>query len=280
MKLILVTLFISTMINTFGDAIVRLPRISEGFSTNLTRYQEKSVAEDERWNHFVKNEFEFQGTYEFEWQGRYNYFVVYSKSADGGRILRLNPIPTRYFGIPSNARVAFTDVGTGKEYLAVMTTVDERRFDGDYYYVDRVSEIIANYFLTGVVDIEGETYNILILFRGTPRYPRMALSWGEGSDAFGPGEIVDSFEQPFVGEPNQETNLDIEEITGEEGVPDGTYLFVDATTDNYHDVVVDMSQDLVNWPRLLTPPYLIYGQQMVYKLPPVLGEKRFFRVMK
>ncbi len=271
--IVILSVILSFVFQIFSEAsepVVRIPRVSEAFKTNILYYKE--IAQSQNYPlHFVGTEGEWSNSASSQ-QGNYDYFVIKTKSLAGGRILRLSPIPTGLDGIVSTP--VFTDVLTGEKFSPTLKTEDHRTSVYDYSLTPE--GLMKNLYSYGSFKIGSETFNVFIAYDGSTRYPTISITWGEGSDSFEVGTIIDTFEEFAVMDYAKKTSLEIKVIKNLDGIPDGTYLFVDSPWEYTH-IHVEKSNDFKTWNEMALKPFFIYGDITMYPVDSS-GDSGIFRV--
>ena len=185
-------------------------------------------------------------------------FLVWSVKPDGARALHMGPFKTDPNGVEQPPR--FTDTVTGEEKVLPYQTVDDRAIGGDYYH-------------HGILRMGDDEYNVVVAYQDDMQHPIVAITWGKGSGLLNPGETIDVFEDVAT-ETVTEQRIGLERISGQDGVPDGTYLFVESPK-AFGEFTLMESTDLVQWNTSKLLPYVIYGNTVVYK---ITDKTCFFKV--
>lgn len=252
MKNIFIIALLLSLIATSSKAesIIRIPRVSVEFG--------KLIASQDT-NHCVLTENRWSNP-NSSIEKKPDYFVVGSiVREDGARILQMNPFRTDSNGVeqPPN----FTDIMTGETRVLPYQTVDNRKSGGSDYYHH------------GVITIGEDKYYIVVAYDGDVHHPVVSITWGKGSDILNPGDMMDSFEV-IATETATEQKVTISKVSGQNGVPDGVYLFVDSPK-AYGEFNLMESSDLGSWTKSGMVPYIIYGSSVIYK---IAEKSSFFKV--
>ncbi len=190
-----------------------------------------------------------------------DYFVVGSVKEDGARILMMSPFKTDSNGVEQPP--SFSDAVTGETKVLPYQTVDNRKDGGSDYYHH------------GVIAIGDDKYYVVVAYEGDMQHPVVSITWGKGSDILNPGDMMDSFEVIST-ETVTEQKVTISKVAGQDGVPDGVYLFVDSPK-SYGEFKLMESSDLGSWKKSDMVPYIIYGDSVIYKIADI-EKAGFFKV--
>lgn len=243
------TLLSFITISSKADSILRIPKVSVEFGKRIASMDT---------NHCVLTENTWSNP-NSSIERKSDYFVVGSVKEDGARILQMNPFKTDSNGVEQPPR--FTDIVTGEERVLPYQTVDNRKNGGSDYYHH------------GFITIGEDKYYVVVAYEGDMQHPVVMITWGKGSDILNPGEMTDSFEV-IATETVTEQKVTISKVTGQDGVPDGVYLFVDSPK-AYGEFKLMGSTDLVQWAKSEMSPYIIYGNSVIYK---ITEKTSFFKV--
>ena len=253
MKTIIFVLALLGLITTSSkaDSILRIPKVSVEFGRRIASIDT---------NHCVLTENTWSNPNSSILK-KPDYFVVGSVKEDGARILQMNPFRTDSNGVeqPPN----FTDIVTGETRILPYQTVDNRKSGGNDYYHH------------GIITIGDDKYYVVVAYDGDMQHPVVMITWGKGSDILKPGDMVDSFEV-IATETVTEQKVTISKVTGQDGVPDGVYLFVDSPK-SYGEFNLMESSNLNDWIKSELLPYIIYGNSVIYKIDNI-EKAGFFKV--
>ena len=238
-------------LTTKAESILRIPRVSVEFgdriaSLNLDTNQ--CVLTEGLWSNPSSSI-----------NQNLDYFVVGSVKEDGARILQMNPFKTDSNGVEQPP--SFTDTVTGETRVLPYQTVDDRKNGGDYYH-------------HGILSLGDDKYYVVVAYEGDMQHPVVSITWGKGSDILNPGDMLDSFEV-IATETVTEQKVTISRVTGQDGVPDGIYLFIDSPK-AYGEFNLMESSDLGSWKKSDMVPYIIYGDSVIYKID--IEKASFFKV--
>lgn len=233
-----------------ADSILRIPKVSVEFGKRIASMDT---------NHCVLTENTWSNPNSSILK-KPDYFVVGSVKEDGARILQMNPFRTDSNGVeqPPN----FTDIVTGETRILPYQTVDNRKNGGSDYYHH------------GIITIGDDKYYVVVAYEDDMQHPVVMITWGKGSDILKPGDMVDSFEM-IATETVIEQKVTLSKISGQDGVPDGVYLFVDSPK-AYGEFNLMESSDLGSWTKSQMLPYIIYGNSVIYKID--IEKAGFFKV--
>lgn len=224
-----------------AESIIRIPRVSVECGKRIASLDTNHcVLTENRWSNPNSSI-----------EKKPDYFVVGSiVKEDGARILQMNPFRTDSNGVeqPPN----FTDIMTGETRILPYQTVDNRKSGGSDYYHH------------GVIAIGDDKYFVTVAYDGDVHHPVVSITWGKGSDILNPGDMLDSFEV-IATETVTEKKVMISRVSGQDGVPDGIYLFVDSPK-AYGEFNLMESSDLGSWKKSDMIPYIIYGNSVIYKI--------------
>lgn len=180
-----------------------------------------------------------------------DYFVVWSKNSDGGRILRMDPFKTDSNGVTQPPR--FTDILSGESEVLPYKTVGSPGEEEYYHH--------------GVLTIGNDQYNVAVAYGASLAHPAVLITWGTGSDIFDVGTVADTFEQVSISDKAITDKLSIKYYASKEiDQLNGTYLAV-ITPREYGQFTVKFSTDLTHWNVYDVPPLGIFGEIVIYKLP-------------
>jgi len=248
MKFVL-ALILSLVCSVTG-AIPRIPRVSEGFAKRMASLDT---------NNCVRVEGQWSNP-DSSVNKRPDIFLVWSVKPDGARALHMGPFKTDSNGVEQPPR--FTDTVTGEEKVLPYQTVDDRANGGDYYH-------------HGILILGDDRYYVVVAYEGDMQHPIVSITWGKGSDLLNPGETIDVFEDVAT-ETITEQRVGLEKISGQEGVPDGVYLFVDSPKPFGEFTLMESSNLNNSWKKSKITPYIIYGDSVIYKID--IEKIGFFKV--
>lgn len=255
-----------------ADPVVRFPLVSDRLLTNISKFKDASATQTYP-DHYMPNEGTWSNSGSAA-QNNYDIFVVKTANKDGGRILKMLPIPTTYQGMHYNGLV-FVDVLTGETFTPVLLDQDNRNGWNDYDMDS--NRLLQNYFHYGSFEIDGENIYVVVGYRGTPRYPTVMLTWGSDSNIADPGTIIDSFEMVSVEQPATKTSVEIKLFENDTKGGFGAYLLATSPKE-FGKVAVEVSTDLKNWTRVYPEVLAIWGQSTVYYVPE--NEIGFYRAVE
>lgn len=243
--------------------VVRIANVSPAFKAVLEQYKEESSSKQETGGHWFPTEGLWSNSstpvnYAFD------FFAVPSATPAGGRVLKMTPCETVWYGISSMP--SFEDVLTGERFGPKSLETQDLRNGKNDNEATAEDGILVNYFHYGSFQVGPDTIYIVVGYAGSLRKPTVCLTWGTGSNCLNPGTYIDTFTEVSVEPVATVTELGIRNIRGETGVEDGMYLFVSSRKE-FTDLTVGMSTDLKSWDKMTLTPIVVYGSTIVYKVP-------------
>ncbi len=207
--------------------------------------------------------------------GDYDYFSVAVTNGHGGTILKMSHFGLDAWGIP-DPRTTFVDMLSGRSYP--VTLVRHGEIILGEYTLDSDGFINEEWF-EGELIVNGLTIHLLVFYFESPNQPSILLTWGDGSDLYNVGLVLDIFSGAMISPVLTNTTVFIEKYKGSEFFKPGDYL---DTKTLWPSVEVQYSTNLnhTNWIALTNHPYAIYGDTWSYYLGTNGGPQRYFRAKK
>lgn len=243
--------------------VVRIAQVTPGFAKVIEQYKEESSSKQQHGDHWRPTEGVWTSSSTSD-NYEHDYIVIPSSLPAGGRVLRMTPSETVWYGISSMP--SFEDVLTGERFGPKSLLTQDLRDGKNDWQATPEDGILVNYFHYGSFQVGADTIYIVIGYAGSLRKPTVCLTWGAGSNCLNPGTTIDTFVEVSTEPVATVTELGIRNIRGEAGVEDGTYIFVNSRKE-FTDLKVQRSQDLKTWEGMTLTPLLVYGTTVVYKVP-------------